>query len=271
MNSSTSTALMQITQLNVSIGARQLIADLNLTIRAGESWALLGKNGAGKTTLLHTLARLRPWQSGTIDLQDKPIEQLDRREVARQIGLLFQEGLSQVTSTVLESAMLGRYPHQHSWLWDDEADIKIVKAVLAEFELMDLAERKTDTLSGGELQRLALARLVAQSPAVFLLDEPSNHLDIAQQLIGLLALRSRVKQEHATMVMATHDINLASRVCDHVLLLKDEGTYEAGTAAEVLTADNLSSAYDCEIRRIDSDAGVFFTPVAPDPLPERMS
>lgn len=271
MSASISTPLMQITQLNVSIGERKLISDLNLTIRGGECWALLGKNGAGKTTLLHTLARLRPWQGGAIDLEGRPIEQLGHREVALRIGLLFQEGLSLVTSTVLESAMLGRYPHQHSWLWDDQVDVEIVKAALAEFKLLDLAERKIDTLSGGELQRLALARLVAQSPAMFLLDEPSNHLDIAHQLTGLLALRARVKQEHATMVMATHDINLASRICDHVLLLDEEGSYEAGTTAEVLTEAKLSSAYDCEIRRIDSDAGVFFTPVAPDPLPEQMS
>ena len=270
MTASKAKALMQITELDVSIGERKLISELNLTIRGGESWGLLGKNGAGKTTLLHTLARLRPWQGGGIDLQGKPINQLDRREVALRIGLLFQKELSLVTSTVLESAMLGRYPHQHSWLWDDQADIGIVKAALAEFKLLDLAERRIDTLSGGELQRLALARLVAQSPVLFLLDEPSNHLDIAHQLTGLLALRSRVMQDQATMLMTTHDINLASRICDHVLLLKENGAYEAGAAAQVLTENNLSSAYDCEIRRIDSDAGVFFTPVTSNPTSERM-
>jgi iron complex transport system ATP-binding protein len=265
MTASKTKALMQITDLEVSIGERKLISDLNLTFRGGESWALLGKNGAGKTTLLHTLARLRPWQGGGIELQGKPIDQLDRREVALSVGLLFQKGLSLVTSTVLESAMLGRYPHQHTWLRDDQEDVEIVKAALAEFKLLDLAERRIDTLSGGELQRLALARLLAQSPALFLLDEPSNHLDIAHQLTGLLALRSRVMQDQATMVMATHDINLASRICDRVLLLKEDGAYEAGTAAQVLTENNLASAYDCEIRRIDRDAGVFFTPAINNP------
>ena len=265
MTASKTKALMQITDLEVSIGEHKLISDLNLTFRGGESWALLGKNGAGKTTLLHTLARLRPWQGGGIELQGKPIDQLDRREVALSVGLLFQKGLSLVTSTVLESAMLGRYPHQHTWLRDDQEDVEIVKAALAEFKLLDLAERRIDTLSGGELQRLALARLLAQSPALFLLDEPSNHLDIAHQLTGLLALRSRVMQDQATMVMATHDINLASRICDRVLLLKEDGAYEAGTAAQVLTENNLASAYDCEIRRIDSDAGVFFTPAINNP------
>lgn len=270
MSSSNSAPLLKITDLDVNIGQRKLISGLNITIRDGQTWALLGKNGAGKTTLLHTLARLRPWQNGGIDLQGTTIKQLDRREIALRVGLLFQDGLSLVTSTVLESAMLGRFPHQDSWLWDNQADAGIVEAALAEFNLLDLAERKTDTLSGGELQRLALARLVAQAPKVFLLDEPSNHLDIAHQLSGLLALRSRVKQDHATMVMATHDINLASRICDHVLLLKAKGAYEAGPTNEVLTETNLANAYDCEIRRIDSDAGVFFTPIAADPTSEQL-
>ena len=256
-------ALLQAKELDVSIGKRKLITGLNIEIKAGESWALLGRNGAGKTTLLHTLARLRPSANGSIRLQGTAIEQFSRKDLALHIGLLFQEGLSMLPTTVMETAMLGRYPHQQSWLWDTREDMEAASAALRDFSLEELAQRSIETLSGGELQRLALARLVAQAPIVYLLDEPSNHLDITHQLAGLLALQVRMRQQQAAMMMATHDINLASRICDHVLLLGENGNFQVGSTEEVLTEANLSRAYDCEIRRIETDAGLFFTPVVP--------
>ena len=111
--------LLEASNLEINIGERQLIRDLNVEIGSGESWALLGCNGAGKTTLLHTLAHLRPHHQGVIKIRGKNIKSLKRRELAQRIGLLFQEGLSMMPSTVMEMVILGRYPHQKSLLWDD--------------------------------------------------------------------------------------------------------------------------------------------------------
>jgi len=203
-------ATLQISSLTLEVANRTLCRDLNLQIQPNESWCLLGRNGAGKTTLLHSLIRQRVIDEGSVLLDGKNIADLKQRELARKIGILFQQGIEALPATVFETVMLGRHPHLQSLLLDNEKDIEIAEQALAIFELGSLKERPVDTLSGGELQRLALALLLAQTPEIFLLDEPSNHLDVAFQIKLLTVLTDKVREASASLIMATHDINLAS-------------------------------------------------------------
>ena len=252
--------LLQTRNLDISVAGRRLIHQLKLKIESCTSWALLGRNGTGKTSLLHTLAKLMPAATGEIYLEGENLATLSGKPLARRIGLLFQQGLPAMPKTVFETAMLGRYPHHQSLWKDDPTDISVVDNALREFDLTHLSARGVETLSGGEAQRLALAQLVAQAPTLYLLDEPSNHLDLAHQLKGLQRLKEKVTSHRAALVMASHDINLVSQMCDHVLLLMGDGRYLAGPASEILQEEHLSEAFGCRIRRVESGKEAFFFP-----------
>lgn len=253
-------AKLQIQSLGLQLGNKTLCHELSLDIQEDQRWALLGRNGAGKTTLLHSLIGQQAIQQGAITLDGRELTQLSQRELARKIGILFQQGSEALPATVFETVMLGRHPHAQSLFWDDERDIEIAEQALSAFELLDMRERAVNTLSGGEQQRLALAMLLTQMPEIFLLDEPSNHLDVAFQVKLLSVFTEKVSELSASLVMATHDINLASRYCDRFLLLLDGGDSIAGGRDEVLTEQNLSEAYGCHIKSVSSDGRQLFFP-----------
>ncbi len=252
------TRLLTTRALAVAAGDRVLFRDLDIDISPGESIGILGPNGTGKTSLLHTLAGLRPMASGTVELQGKPLDKWPRRELAQELGIVFQHYSDSMPSTVMETVMLGRLPHSRAWRWESAHDFRQAHAALAAMALEPLAQRHTATLSGGERQRLALAALLAQEPRLMLLDEPGNHLDVAFQQRALNLLRRRATQSASALVFATHDINLASRYCDRVLLLTGDGQFLLEETSTVLTETHLGRAFDCDIRAINSDYGRFF-------------
>ena len=242
--------VLEARKLTVTIGGNTVCRELSFRIEPGQSWGLLGANGVGKTTLLHTLAGLRAPASGEVRLDGEPIASLPRRQVAIRLGLLPQDSADALPSTVLETALIGRHPHLSAWQWESAEDIALAQQALAAVELSELAARAVDTLSGGERRRLAIATLLTQAPAVYLLDEPANHLDLRHQ-VGLLALL----REHAgngALLMSLHDLNLAARFCDHLLLLFGDGEALAAPAEEALTASNLTRLYGHPITVIES-------------------
>lgn len=253
-------AQLQIQSLTLQIANRNLCRDLSLTVQENQRWALLGKNGAGKTTLLHSLIGQKPIYQGEIRLDEQNVSQLSQRELAQKIGILFQQGIEALPATVFETVMLGRHPHIQSLFWDEARDIEIAEQALAAFELETLRERGVDTLSGGEQQRLALALLLAQTPQIFLLDEPSNHLDVAFQVKLLSVFTNKLADYSASLIMATHDINLASRFCDKFILLLEDGGSLVGERDEVLTEENLSEAYGCHIKSVSNGERQLFYP-----------
>jgi len=235
--------LLQTTALDVSVGGRVVCNGLNLSLRPGESWAVLGRNGTGKTTLLHTLAGLRHPESGEIRLAGTPIDQLPRRAVAQQLGLLTQESADLFPTRVLDTVLIGRHPHLPPLAWEGGAELAIATEVLAKVGLSGMEARDVRTLSGGERRRLSIATLLLQAPRVALLDEPANHLDVAH-LVGLLGmLRERVKSDAGTQMMVLHDVNLALRYCDHALLLFGDGSTTSGPVDKVINADTLQHLY----------------------------
>jgi iron complex transport system ATP-binding protein len=243
-------ALLETRHLQVRIAQQTICTDLNVALQPGQCWAVLGVNGAGKTTLLHTLAGLRPAQSGDILIQQRLLADCSRRELAQLLGMLFQDIQDPFPSTVLETALMGRHPYTKSWQWETAEDYRIATEALSQVGLHHLTQRQINTLSGGERQRLAIATLLTQAPRLFLLDEPTNHLDLQYQH-HILKLFKRYAEEHAcAVVMILHDINLAATYCDHAILLFSDAEPECGTSDELLTENNLSRLYNYRIRKI---------------------
>ena len=155
-------------RLNVHVGTRALVRDLSVEFAPGEVVAILGCNGAGKTLTLHTLAGLRAPHAGAVHLDGTPFDQLTRRAVALRLGLLAQDIEEAFVTTALEMVLIGRHPHLGLWQWETAEDVRISQESLAAVGLGEFAERRTDTLSGGEQRRVAVAALLAQRPGIFL-------------------------------------------------------------------------------------------------------
>jgi iron complex transport system ATP-binding protein len=239
-------------KLSVHVGARALVRGLSVEFAPGEVVAILGCNGSGKTLTLHTLAGLRPPHAGAVHLDGSPFDRLTRRAVALRLGLLAQDIEDAFVTTALEMVLIGRHPHLGLWQWETAEDVRISMAALAAMGLNDFAGRRTDTLSGGEQRRVAVAALLAQRPGIFLLDEPTNHLDPHHQ-IGVLGLFRELARAGSTVITTLHDPTLAARFADRVLFLFGDGRWSVGPVSETLTAGGLSALYDSPMVELEKD------------------
>ena len=256
----TSTPLLQAKYLDIGHRQSLMSEPLNLDVHAGECIGILGPNGSGKTTLLHTLRGLSAPRSGHIELLGKPLADWQSAQLAQKLGIVFQTTADEMPATVLEAVELGRLPHQSAWRSQNSLDLTQVWQALSAMQLTALAHRELSSLSGGERQRVAIAMLLAQAPQICLLDEPSNHLDISFQIKTLQLLRDFVQGGEHAMLITTHDINLAARFCDRILLLGENGTHLLGNVDEILTETNLSNAFLFKVRRLESDGQICFMP-----------
>lgn len=243
--------LLEARGLSVRIGEVEVVRGLDVQIRAGEFWGLLGPNGVGKTTLLKTLAGVFEQVAGVVQLKGRSLAELSRRRVARQLGMLTQHTGYAFEASCEETALVGRHPHLHAWNRETAADRALARSALRELGLLELAERSCMNLSGGESRRLALAALLVQDPEVLLLDEPTNHLDPANQVTILDVLGRRIRDQGKAAIMALHEVNLATCYCSHILMLHGDGEWAAGPTEQLLTAENLSRLYGCRVRLVD--------------------
>jgi len=250
---------LRLQQVTLKRAGRTLFGALDLTLRGGECWAILGPNGVGKSSLLHLLAGLLPPETGTLTLDDQPLTTLARRALAQRLALLLQQQHDPFPSRVLESALLGRHPHLGPWGIEGEVDLAIATAALARVDLTGMEQRLVDELSGGERQRLAIATLLCQQAQVMLLDEPNNHLDLRHQQ-ALLRHFQTLARAGDLVVMALHDPNLAARYASHVLLLHASGAVLHGEATTLLTSERLATLYDVAFDTVDGPVGRLFLP-----------
>jgi len=252
-----SESLLQVQHLDLQIGRRRLIGGLDWQVRAGQSWGILGRNGVGKSSLLHHLAGLTTAPPEGISLCGQPLRQLSRREVAQQLGVLMQLPEPAIPTTLRETVLLGRAPHLGAWSFESEEDHRIVAEAIGAMGLTGLEQRLMTQLSGGERRRGEIAQLLAQQPRLAFLDEPVNHLDLAQQFAILAELRRRFSGPDQALVMVLHDLNLALRFCDHLLLLDGEGGWLAGPTTELGTAERLSDLFGHPLAAVPRGDGGF--------------
>ena len=237
--------LISVSNLKASVGGRTLFSKLDLSVRQGQTWAILGPNGAGKTTLLSMLAALERPYSGNVYYDGCLSETLSLRQQAQFRAFLPQSEQS-LASTVFESVLAGRYPYMslsHRLAW---CDIKAVMRALKAFELSKMKWHDTSVLSSGEKQRVRLASVFAQTPSVFLLDEPLSFLDIRYQYFLLRQLKYQTAQNKAVF-MVMHDIKLAEQWSTHVLLMHRTGEVIWGPTEEMMTEYYLSRLFNCPI------------------------
>jgi iron complex transport system ATP-binding protein len=246
-------------RLTLRAGDRVLVRDLTLAFESGQNWAILGANGSGKTTLLHTLAGLRRPDGGTVRLDGEPLGEIEPRDRARKLGVLFQNHTTAFPATVLETVLTGRHPHLGRFQDEGPEDLTIARDSLAAVGLADFADRSLLTLSGGERRRVELAALLSQNAPIGLLDEPVNHLDPHFQVALLRAVCRRADRHGGLNLIVLHDINLALRFCSHGLLLLPDG-HRAGPLVDIVDRETLESAYGCAMRERRHGAERWFFP-----------
>ena len=254
--------LCEAAGVSFGYGARAVFRDVSFAVGRGELVALCGPNGAGKSTLLRLLLGLHTPSSGAVRLGGAPVDGLSRREIARRAALLPQDAEIDLPLTVREAVALGRLPHLDRFEVESEADLAAVARALALTDTASLADRPVTEISGGERQRVHLARALAQEAPLLLLDEPIAGLDLAHQLQAFDLLRATVDTGRAALV-ALHDLSLAARRCDRMLLLAEGGLRADAAPPTVLTPGILARYFAVRAEvRIDGAGRPYVLPTA---------
>jgi len=240
-----------------------VLKGLSFSISKGDFFIVIGPNGSGKTTLMKAVSGIRKFEKGRLDILDRPIDDYTRRALSQTVALVPQEVPADFPFTVNELVLMGRSPYLGIIGLPHEEDLEITKQALAFTRVEHLAHRKLDQLSGGERQLVFIARAICQQPQIILLDEPTASLDLSHQ-IKIMDLMEKLKLEKGvTIVMVSHDVNLAAMYGDTLLLLKDGKVVRKGSPEEVLTFKVLEEAYGCTLLVDESPLGKFprVTPV----------
>ncbi|EPJ9727321.1 Fe(3+) dicitrate ABC transporter ATP-binding protein FecE, partial [Klebsiella pneumoniae] len=231
--------------LTVSYGAQTVLDGLSLALPAGKITALLGPNGCGKSTLLNCFSRLLTPDSGEILLDEKPIAGFSARQLARRLALLPQHHLSPEGITVRELVSYGRSPWLSLWGRLSAEDNERVNVAMSQTRTRNLADRRLTQLSGGQRQRAFLAMVLAQDTPLILLDEPTTYLDINHQ-VELMRLMVELKRQGKTVVTVLHDLNQASRYCDHLVVLASGRVMAQGAPEAVMKPELLKTVFSVE-------------------------
>ena len=237
---------LEIENINLDYGQRSVIRNLSFHLCPGEFLGLVGPNGCGKTSVIKSLSRVLIPSSGRILLDGKEVSGIPRNELARLIGVVPQNPSLPETFTVFEVVILGRNPHLGLLSAETARDMAIVWQAMERTGITHLAKRRIGELSGGEKQRVTIARVLAQEPQVILLDEPTANLDISQQMGIMDLITGMCRDKNIAGLIAIHDLNVAAQYCTRIIMLKDGKMYAEGTPGEVITAENVREVFDAE-------------------------
>jgi iron complex transport system ATP-binding protein len=241
--------LLQGVDLTFAYGERSAPAVSGVSIAAGRGdvVGLIGPNGSGKTTLLRLMAGMLRPNAGQVLLDGQPLDRLKRREIARRLAVVPQETHSTFDFSVLEIVLMGRYPHLGAFEVEGPRDLAMAREALAATGTDGLEGRPFATLSGGEKQRVVIAGALAQASELLLLDEPTTSLDLGYQLEIMTLLRALNRDRGVTMIVSTHDLNLAAALCSRVVLIRNGRVLTEGSTAEALTRSNIAELYGVDV------------------------
>ncbi|MGE3622066.1 MAG: ABC transporter ATP-binding protein [Acidimicrobiia bacterium] len=251
---------MAATGVSVVLGGRTVLDAVDLAVGRGEWVSIVGPNGAGKTTLLRWVAGLVAGP-GELHLEGRPGGDMRRRDRARLVALVPQAPVVPPGITVADYVLLGRSPHIHPLAVEGPADLAAVHDALARLDLVGMAERVVGTLSGGERQRVLIARALAQGSPVVLLDEPTTALDVGHQQQVLELVDDLRRRDGLSVLSTMHDLTLAGQYADRLVLLDAGRVVVEGTAADVLTEENLARHYGAHVRVVDDGGQPIVVPV----------
>ncbi|MGN7470118.1 ABC transporter ATP-binding protein [Brevibacillus sp. SAFN-007a] len=235
--------MIEVRGLQKSYQNVSVLRGIEFAVRRGEFFGIIGPNGSGKSTLLGMLSGVIAADAGEIRLAEKPLGRYTRKELARVLAVLEQEGLPPVGFRVREVLEMGRFPYQN-WLGEEKTDVApLIDEIMQLLGLTPLADRTLDQLSGGEKQRVALGKALVQKPQLLLLDEPTTYLDIGYQIQLMDIVRQWQRTTQVTVVAVLHDLNLASLYCDRLLMLHKGEQIGVGTPTDMLQSDRIEAVY----------------------------
>lgn len=246
--------------LNVSFGSENILNDVTMLMPEKKSIGIIGPNGSGKSTFLKCIYRVLKPEKGVIYLDETALSDLSVRETSKKMAVVAQHNEQSFDFSVMEMVLMGRSPHKRFLERDTKEDFEIAKDAIHKVGMTDFMNRNYNSLSGGEKQRIILARALAQKTNCLILDEPTNHLDIRYQL----QFMEIAKQLDITIVSAIHDLNIASVYCQYIFALKNGRLFAQGTPQEVITEEMIRALYgvQSEVLRTKDHIWVRFTGLA---------
>jgi iron complex transport system ATP-binding protein len=240
--------MLRIESLTVAYGTRRVLHAVSLVVESGQVVALIGPNGSGKSTLVRAVSGVLPALGGRVRTNGDDLLSLPPVQRARHLAVVPQAVSLPPAFSVWETVLMGRTPYLNFLGQVSSRDEQIARQALQKVEALELADRRVGELSGGEQQRVLLARALAQSTPILLLDEPTTNLDMHYQISFMETVRALTHQEHLAVLIALHDLNLAARYADRVVLLQEGEMKASGTPRQVLTAELISSAYHLPVQ-----------------------
>jgi len=247
--------ILDIENISLNFRDKSVLSDVSFSVEKGEFFVIVGPNGAGKTSLLKVLSGLQKVHQGSLTIKDKNISKYRRRNLSQIMAIVPQQIEVGFPFTVADTVIMGRTPHLGILGMEGDEDHDIAREAMEFTEVAHLADRKLYQLSGGELQRVIIARAICQQPEIILLDEPTTALDPAHQLKIMDLMEKFRREQGITIVMVSHDLNLASMYGDRLLLLKDGRVVKTGEPGEVLDREILEECYGCKMRVDESPLG----------------
>ena len=234
---------LEVRDLGYDYSEKQVLDEISFSLRPGEILGILGPNGCGKTTLLRNLSRNLSPHRGCVLLDGSDLEDIRKKDIARKVAVVPQSNEIRFSFTVREMVEMGRMPFQEAFRGSTPEDERLVDRAMEITGITGMADRTINTMSGGERQRVIIARAIAQSPQILLMDEPTLHLDISMQFDVLDLVSGLSRDEGLTVVIVSHDLPMVARYCDRIILLRDRHIFAVGTPEEVLTPENMRTVF----------------------------
>jgi iron complex transport system ATP-binding protein len=238
--------VLTINDIDCSYGSIKVLDDIQFAVESGEFLGILGPNGSGKTTLLRSISRVLQPKKGTILIGDKDIYKLKPLDVAKQLAVVPQDTPITFDFSALEVVLMGRNPHMPRFRMESKEDLDIAKNSMKLTDTWQFADRPITELSGGERQRVIIARALTQEPQILLLDEPTTHLDICNQLEIMDLLKQLCTTKKLLIIAVFHDFNLAARYCDSIILIKEGKIVAVGESTKTLTSENVKKVFNVD-------------------------